>query len=114
MGYNWRYDRLHDLRNVMHGEFCIANPGFVFDYQLIDVQDFQGQGESEPTPYFYQNLAEAEFLVSVYQYMRLLGYPAWKITLLTTYKGQKSLLREIIDKRCSSNPLFGRPYKGQQ
>ena len=25
-----------------------------FDFQLIDVQDFNGVGESEPNPYFYQ------------------------------------------------------------
>jgi len=109
--FRWRYHKLEDLPNVMSHEYFYSNIGFVYDYQFINVPDFQGQGEWRPKPHYYQNLAEAEYLVSVYQYMRLLGYPAWKITLLTTYKGQKSLLREIIDKRCSSNPLFGRPYK---
>ena len=32
----------------------MENPGFFFDYQLIDVPDFNGVGESEPNPYFYQ------------------------------------------------------------
>lgn len=32
----------------------MENPGFFFDFQLIDVQDFNGVGESEPNPYFYQ------------------------------------------------------------
>ncbi len=32
----------------------MENPGFFFDNQLIDVQDFNGVGESEPNPYFYQ------------------------------------------------------------
>ena len=41
--------------------------------QLIDVPDGV---ESEPTAYFYQNLAEAEYIIAVYSYMRLLGYPA--------------------------------------
>jgi intron-binding protein aquarius len=120
--YNWRYKHLYDLPCVFEKEFRYSNPGFVFDYQLIDVQDFQGQGESEPTPYFYQNLAEAELLVTVYQYMRLLGYPAWKITILTTYNGQKTLIRDVIDKQCAKNFLFGRPcqvttvdkFQGQQ
>lgn len=51
--------------------FKRANPGFVYDYQFIDVPDGpDGRGESEPVPHFFQNLAEAEYLVSVYQYMR--------------------------------------------
>ena len=32
----------------------MANPGFVHDYQIINVEDFNGVGESEPNPYFYQ------------------------------------------------------------
>ena len=38
----------------MYPEFRVANPGFFYDFQLIDVQDFNGVGESEPNPYFYQ------------------------------------------------------------
>lgn len=30
-----------------------------------DVADYQGRGESCPLPYFFQNLGEAEYLVSV-------------------------------------------------
>ncbi len=43
-----------------------------------------------------QNLAEAEYVVATYQYMRLLGYPASSISILTTYNGQKNLLEDII------------------
>ena len=32
----------------------MANAGFMFDFQLINVTDFNGVGESEPNPYFYQ------------------------------------------------------------
>ena len=35
-------------------EYRVANPGFSFLYQLINVEDLNGVGESEPTPYFYQ------------------------------------------------------------
>lgn len=59
----------------------------------------------------FQNLAEAEYCVSVYMYMRLIGYPANKITILSTYNGQKHLIREIINMRCGSNPLIGWPHK---
>lgn len=41
----------------------------------------KGRGETTPTAYFYQNLGEAEYVVAVYQYMRLLGYPAEKVEL---------------------------------
>lgn len=106
--FNWSYNQLDNLPVVLQNEFNISNPGFVFDYQFIDVPNFQG--ESEPSPYFYQNLIEAEYLVSVYQYMRLLGYPARKVVIITAYNGQKALLRDVIEKRCN-NPLFGKPYK---
>jgi len=68
--------------------------------------DFKGRGEFCPTPYFYQNLGEAEYVVALYQYMRLLGYPADKITILTTYNGQKMLIRDVLTQRCR-NALFG-------
>ncbi len=55
-------------------------------------------------------------------YMRLLGYPAQKISILTTYNGQKFLIRDVLNKRCGKNPLLGMPmkvttvdkYQGQQ
>ena len=31
-----------------------ANAGFVHTFQFVDVGDFQGRGEMQPTPYFYQ------------------------------------------------------------
>lgn len=62
-----------------------------------------------------QNVAEARQLVTLYQYMRLLGYPANRISILTTYNGQKALLREEIDTRCVNNTavreIYGRPHK---
>ncbi|XP_047133675.2 RNA helicase aquarius isoform X1 [Hydra vulgaris] len=121
--YSWRYDKLGDLQHVVTwSKFKHGNPGMFYDYQLIDVQDFNGVGESEPNPYFYQNLAEAEYSVALFMYMRLLGYPATSISILTTYNGQKHLIRDVINKRCADNPLIGKPlkvttvdrYQGQQ
>lgn len=71
----------------------------------------QGTGESEPNPYFFQNLAEAEYVVAVFMYMRLMGYPAEKISILTTYNGQKHLIRDVVNARCAKNPLIGKPSK---
>jgi len=110
--YNWRYEKLGNLPHTSTWpEFRKANAGLVWDYQLIDVGDFNGVGESEPSPYFYQNLAEAEYIVATFMYMRLVGYPAEKISILTTYNGQKHLIRDVIENRCANNPMIGRPAK---
>lgn len=110
--YKWRYTKLGDLDHVKQWpEYIKCNPGFIYDYQLINVEDFNGVGESEPNPYFYQNLAEAEYVVAVFMYMRLIGYPAEKISILTTYNGQKHLIRDVIEARCAENSLIGKPHK---
>ncbi|XP_009956789.1 PREDICTED: intron-binding protein aquarius [Leptosomus discolor] len=110
--YNWRYKNLGNLPHVqLLPEFRTANAGFLYDFQLINVEDFNGVGESEPNPYFYQNLGEAEYVVALFMYMCLLGYPADKISILTTYNGQKHLIRDVINQRCGNNPLIGRPNK---
>ena len=121
--YRWRYKKLTDLSNVTSApEYLLSNAGFAHEYQFINVDDYQGKGEYCPTPYFYQNLGEAEYVVHVYMFMRLLGYPANKISILSTYNGQKHLIRDVMERRCGSNPMFGRParittvdkYQGQQ
>ena len=60
---------------------------------------------------YEQNLAEAEYTVGTFMYMRLLGYPADKITILTTYNGQKHLIRDVVKQRCATNPFIGFPSK---
>ncbi|KAI9364882.1 intron-binding protein aquarius [Zopfochytrium polystomum] len=121
--FRWRYPGLNDLDSVLDtSEYKLANPGFAFDYQVVDVGDFNGAGETEPIPHFIQNLGEAEYVVATYQYMRLLGYPAKRIAILTTYNGQKALIEDVLEKRCRWNPLFGLPlsvstvdkFQGQQ
>jgi len=121
--FRWRYSNLGDLPHIMDSpEFTHANAGFRYDYQFIDVPDYQGQGEREPSPHFIQNLGEAEYAVAIFQYMRLLGYPARSISILTTYAGQKALIHDVLDHRCKGNRLFGLPrivttvdkYQGEQ
>lgn len=110
--YNWRYRSLGDLPRVTSApEYRVANAGLGYEYQFINVPDWMGRGESTPLPHFFQNLGEAEYVVSLYCFMRLMGYPASKITILTTYNGQKNLLQDVVEKRCAHNPLFGRPHK---
>jgi intron-binding protein aquarius len=37
----------------------------------VDVPDYHRRGETAPSPLFYQDEGEAEYVVSVYIYMRL-------------------------------------------
>lgn len=90
-------------------QFQEANPGFCFDYQFVDVPDYGGQGELEPRSGFLQNLGEAEYSVALYQYMRLIGYPSDKITILTPFNGQRELILDVLQRRCSWHPFFGSP-----
>lgn len=131
--YSWRYSAAassaagasRELGNLPYvstaPEFQTANAGFAHIIQLVDVPDFQGKGESCPTPHFFQNLGEAEYVVAVFQYMCLIGYPPSKISILTTYNGQKQLIQDIVNQRCQHR-AFGRPacvstvdkFQGQQ
>ncbi|KAI4720963.1 P-loop containing nucleoside triphosphate hydrolase protein [Aureobasidium sp. EXF-10727] len=110
--YKWRYPTLGNLPLVTSSpQFLQANAGFAYDYQFIDVPDYKGKGETEPSPHFIQNLGEAEYAVAIYMYMRLLGYPAEKISILTTYAGQRALVRDVLKHRCQNNRMFGLPGK---
>ncbi|KAL2803232.1 hypothetical protein BJX63DRAFT_412680 [Aspergillus granulosus] len=121
--FRWRYQNLGNLPIVEQtSEFKQANAGFQFEYQFINVPDYQGTGEREPSPHFIQNLGEAEYAVAIFQYMRLLGYPASKISILATYAGQTALIKDVLNHRCAKNSLFGMPktvttvdkYQGEQ
>lgn len=110
--YAWRYSGLSNLAHVeSRSEFMLANPGFAYEYQLIDVPDYQGMGEIEPNPHFIQNLGEAEYVVATYMYMRMLGYPREKISIITSYNGQKHLIRDVAKQRCAWDSRFGMPHK---
>ena len=110
--YRWRYDRLGDLGSVATDKrFQLAVPGFAHPFQLVDVVDPNGVGESVPLPHYIQNLAEAEYVVATYMYMRLQGIPASKISIITTYNGQKDLLTDVAMQRCGESHLYGMPAK---
>lgn len=44
-------------------------------------------------------------------YLILKGYSAKQISIITTYNGQKLLIRDIINKKCAWHSLFQKPYK---
>ncbi|KAI3839565.1 hypothetical protein MKW92_044646 [Papaver armeniacum] len=59
--YNWRCRDLGGLPiEREQAIFHTANAGFAYDHQLVDVPDYNGRGESAPSPWFYQNEGEAE------------------------------------------------------
>ena len=89
--------------------FKYANPGFCFETQFINVDDYMGRGEMEPRKQFIQNLGEAEYAVAIYMYMKLVGYPNNLISILTSTHGQKELIKDIIKQRCGWNRFFGMP-----
>lgn len=109
--YRWKYENLESMPCVFSGEYEKRNCGFVHEYQFIDVNENNGNGETCPNPHFYQNLAEAEYVVATYMYMVLKGYDPNKITILTTYNGQKYLIRDIIHHKCSWSQIFRKPKK---
>ncbi|GMI21421.1 hypothetical protein TrCOL_g13616 [Triparma columacea] len=103
--YEWRYGGLKPLPNTSEGAYLKANGGLLHNTQFVNVADYEGRGENCPTPYFYQNLGEAEYVVAMFQYMVLIGYDPKKITILTTYNGQKALVEDVLRARCN-NVLF--------
>ena len=63
--YNWRYKNLGNLPHVQL---------LLYDFQLINVEDFQGVGESEPNPYFYQVRKKQETFKFILYFPGLLNY----------------------------------------
>ncbi len=105
------------------GVTCALSLNFFLQaVQFVNVEDFNGKGEQEPRPYFFQNLGEAEYIVATYMYMRLLGYRSDQIVILTSYNGQKALIKDVVAAKCAWHPLIGAPksvetvdkFQGQQ
>ena len=118
--YRWQYPGLGDLRHVIDEPlYNHATGGFAHVFQVVDVPDSH---EHSPAPHAFQNLGEAEYLASVFQYARLCRHRRDCISVLTTYASQKQLLRDVFARRCGQNPLFGMPanistvdeFQGQQ
>lgn len=122
--YAFRYPRLSNIPTAP-AFAAPPNAGFKHTFQFINVPDYKGAGESRPATNSVQNLGEAEYAVALYMYMRLLGYPREKITILAAYAGQKELIADVIRRRCVNaglQGLFGWPktvttvdrYQGEQ
>jgi intron-binding protein aquarius len=118
--WNWRYPGLSNLPSVVTSttiesapslmSYGTHNAGFLRTTQLVDVGDLDGKGEICNTPYNFENKAEAEYVVACFMYMRMLGYSADSVVILTAYNAQKRLIEKILKQRCS-HPVFGSPRK---
>lgn len=65
--YSWRYKNLTDLPHTMvEPQFRLANAGFRFDVQLIDVGDYKGKLEF--------SLTESPFIISYAIRLHLFAY----------------------------------------
>lgn len=106
--FRWRYPQLVDMDFIRQDtSFAQANPGFLYTAQVIDTGELTS--ESQPLPHYYQNVAEAEYIAFTFIYMRMLGYPADRIAVLTTYNGQVQLLKEVISGRSAQFGNLGSP-----
>lgn len=123
--FSWQYPGLKNLPHVCDESQSIytqANTSLRYDYQVINVDNYEGKGEVECLSHSFENRGEAEYVIAVYQYLRLCGYPSDRITILTPYQGQRDLLRSLLRERCEKNSLYGMPqrittvdkYQGQQ
>lgn len=107
--YRHRYPEIINLPNVQSGEYTTGNAGLLHSSQFVNVDDYNGQGELSPRLNVWQNLGEAEYVVALYQYMRLLDYAPDRIVILTPFGGQKRLIQEVLNARCRGNKVFGLP-----
>ena len=104
--YRWRYGSSMSLSKTSFASKRHSNAGLQYTTQFIDVSE----GEELACPQGgYQNLAEAEYIVSVYQYLRLLGHQGHQIAILATYDEQSALIRDVMNLRCVDSPHFGKP-----
>ena len=107
--YRWRYGSSLETvptNSKIKSKKQFANAGVMYPTQFVDVHEGQEllcpQGG-------YQNIQEAEYVVSMYQYLRLCGHSARSIAILTTYDDQTALIKDVMNLRCVDSPHFGKP-----
>ena len=94
--FAWRYDVAENL------DYSDLPSGEV---QFVNVPDYLGSGELEPSPHQFQNLGEAEYIVGLYMYLQLTKMGD-SIAILTPYNAQKNLIMDVLRAKC---PMFPTP-----
>ena len=120
--YRYLYQDLKDMKEISQKFKNSKNFCFKHTIQFVNVEEFNGHGEEMNSNNSFYNLAEAEYCIGLYMYMCLVGYNPSQISILTTYNGQKELIKEIYTKKCGWNKFFNNigkictvdKYQGQQ
>jgi superfamily I DNA and/or RNA helicase len=120
--YRYLYEDLKDMKEISQKFKNSKNFCFKHTIQFVNVEEFNGRGEEMNSNNSFYNLAEAEYCIGLYMCMCLVGYNPSQISILTTYNGQKELIKEIYTKKCGWNKFFNNigkictvdKYQGQQ
>ncbi|KAM7452649.1 hypothetical protein BLSTO_06615, partial [Blastocystis sp. subtype 1] len=102
--FAWRYEHLRNLPTALPETATRANACLRYVCQVVDVEDYANQGEVSTTDHSVKNEGEAEYVVAFFEYLRLCGYPAEVITILSAYKSQRECIQAKLKERCKKNP----------
>ncbi|KAJ3430942.1 RNA helicase aquarius [Anaeramoeba flamelloides] len=105
---NQKIVSLKDLETTFGED--LNNPGLLYNFQIINVDKYRNVGQEQIGNNDYINYAEAEYIVSVYQYLRFIKYPSNVIKILTPYNSQKRLILKILKQKCSWSKIFNDNY----
>lgn len=113
--FSWKYAGLANLPHIAT-DARLNEPvkGMKHAVQFINVSSTEVSMKfikHSPVAGYYQNLEEAELAVAIFMYLVLQGYSRERIVILTTYKGQKDLICEIVNKKAAWHEQFGSPSR---
>lgn len=87
--------------------------------RVVEVPDYKGKG-METVNGMLRNLAEAEYVVSLYMHRRLRGHAIvdgkvdlrpLDVLIVATEEGQRRLIVDLLKQKCSWHPLLGLPER---
>eukprot|EP01022_Parablepharisma_sp_SALTPOND_P026633 TRINITY_DN64516_c1_g1_i1.p1 TRINITY_DN64516_c1_g1~~TRINITY_DN64516_c1_g1_i1.p1 ORF type:complete len:1359 (-),score=140.25 TRINITY_DN64516_c1_g1_i1:2476-6480(-) len=95
--YKAKYKEL----SVVEEEKILANAGFAYTYQWVDVVVDEKMEDENAVTTFSQliNIPEAEYVAATFLYMCVIGYSPKDIAILTGTKEQQELIKEIIETK---------------
>jgi len=97
--------------SFVDSKFDISAQSNVFknSLQFVNVSNVLGKGEEAPMRNYIQNLDEAEYAVALYQLLRLNNVACADIAIISAYKGQVDLIKEVLRSRCDWTDFYGEP-----
>ena len=95
---------------VATDKFAACVPGMARPFQLVNVVALRASA-SRVAPALHSEPRRSRVRRRRFMYLRLVGVPATKISIITTYNGQRDLIADIVQQRCASSALYGTPAK---